>query len=42
MPSDGSGEVAADYSAIEGTPVEGDEAAGEAGSVEQTDSSVYC
>ena len=36
MPSDGSGEVAADYSATEGTPVEGDEAAGEAGSVEQT------
>ena len=36
MPSDGSGEVAADHSATEETPVEGDEAAGEAGSVEQT------
>ena len=36
MPSDGSGEVAADYSATVETPVEGDEAAGEAGSVEQT------
>jgi len=36
MPSDGSEEVAADHSATEGTPVEGDEAAGEAGSVEQT------
>ena len=36
MPSDGSGEVAADHSATEETPVGGDEAAGEAGSVEQT------
>ena len=35
MPSDGSEEVAADYSATE-TPAEGTEAAGEAGSVEQT------
>ena len=36
MPSDGSGEVAADHSATEETPVGGGEAAGEAGSVEQT------
>ena len=36
MPSDGSGEVAADHSATEETPVDGTEAAGEAGSVEQT------
>ena len=35
MPSDGSEEVAADYSVTE-TPAEGTEAAGEAGSVEQT------
>ena len=36
MPSEGSGEVAADHSATEETPVHGDEASGEAGSVEQT------
>ena len=36
MPSEGSEQVAADYSATSETPVHGDEAAGEAGSVEQT------
>ena len=36
MPSGGSDKVAADYSATSETPVHGDEASGEAGSVEQT------
>ena len=35
MPSEGSEQVAAEYSATSETPVQGDEAAGEAGSVEQ-------
>ena len=36
MPSEGSDKVAAEYSATSETPVHGDEASGEAGSVEQT------